>query len=270
MASSRCRLPYKTPIPVGPIILWPLKAKKVGVQRLHVNGHVGDALRAIHQHQRASGVRLPGDFRHRVDRAQDIGYMGERHQPDPAFIQHPGEGVHVERAVLTQRHITNRKSLFGGQHLPGHDIRVVFHDGRQHDIAGLQVGTAPGLRDQIDAFGGAACENNLAFAGGVDKAFDFDTRPFIGGGGFFAEGVNTPVYVSVVAAVVVVQPFNDLERLLAGCGVIQVNQRHAGAGLLVQNGKICPDRFDVIWQGALGKVCHDDFPLPFYRRLFER
>jgi hypothetical protein len=46
---------------------------------------------------------------------------------------------------------------------------VVLHFREQDDVAGLEIFRAPGTGDEIDAFGGAAGENDFVGAAGVDE-----------------------------------------------------------------------------------------------------
>ena len=49
------------------------KGEEVAIERLHVNAQVRDGLRAVHQNDRADGVRAADEFAHGLDRAQRVG-----------------------------------------------------------------------------------------------------------------------------------------------------------------------------------------------------
>ena len=72
------------------------------------------------------------------------------------------EFVEQQLAAIVDRGDAQLRALFFAQHLPGHDVGVVLHGGDQDFVACADVLAAVGLRDQVDAFGGAADENNFA------------------------------------------------------------------------------------------------------------
>ncbi len=88
MASSSSSRPHSTPMPVGPHILWPVKAEEVGAQLGHVGGEVGHVLAGV-DHARgrrrrgrrrrggATGVRVPSTF----DMAVNAEQLGAVEQP---------------------------------------------------------------------------------------------------------------------------------------------------------------------------------------------
>ena len=63
MPSSRSPAPHSTPMPVGPSILWALKARKSTPERGHVGGEVGDRLGPVGHHDGAGPVGGLGDAR---------------------------------------------------------------------------------------------------------------------------------------------------------------------------------------------------------------
>jgi hypothetical protein len=67
---------------------------------------------------------------------------------------------------------------------------------------------------------------------------------FVARGRLLGEGVQAAVDVGVIALVVLDERIDDGQRLLAGGGVVQVDQRFAVDGAL-QYGKVLPYRFDV-------------------------
>jgi hypothetical protein len=87
--------------------------------------------------------------------------------------------------------------------LPGHEVGVVLELGREHDVAGLEVGVAPAAGDEVDALGGAAREDDLGGIGGVDELRDAGAGALVGIGRAHRERVQAAVDVAVVALVVV-------------------------------------------------------------------
>ena len=68
---------------------------------------------------------------------------------------------------VVDRRDAQPRALFFAQHLPGHDVGVVLHGGDEHFVARADVRAAVGLRHEVDGFGGAAHEDDLARVGGV-------------------------------------------------------------------------------------------------------
>ena len=66
MASSSSSRPQSTPMPVGPHILWPEKARKSQPELGDVGGEVGHVLAGVDQHERAGGVGGVGELADRV------------------------------------------------------------------------------------------------------------------------------------------------------------------------------------------------------------
>ena len=65
------------------------------------------------------------------------------------------------------------------EQLPRHDVRVVLHRRDEHLVAGADVGVAPGARDQVDALGGVAREDDLAHRPRVDERAHLLARAFV-------------------------------------------------------------------------------------------
>ena len=65
-------------MPIGPNILCPLNARKVDLQRAHVDRQVRHRLAGIEHDERADRVRAVGELADRVDRAEHVGHVGER------------------------------------------------------------------------------------------------------------------------------------------------------------------------------------------------
>ena len=133
---------------------------EIAVERLHVHLHVRHGLRAIHQHGNVVAVRQFDHSLERIDRAERIRDVrdGDQLRSRPEQFR---KFVEQQLAVVVDRSDAKLGALFVAQNLPRHDVGVMLHCGDQHFVAGLNVGAAKGLRDQIDAFGGAADENDF-------------------------------------------------------------------------------------------------------------
>ncbi len=56
------------------------------------------------------------------------------------------------------------RASFGAEHLPGNDVGVVLEPGDDDFIAFVDILAAPALRDEVDAFGCAADEDDFLCA----------------------------------------------------------------------------------------------------------
>ena len=68
-------------------------------------------------------------------------------------------------------------------------------------VAFLDIAPAPALGDEIDAFGGAAHENDVAHGGRVEEAPHFFARRFVGVGGAGRERMRGAMDVGVFVLV---------------------------------------------------------------------
>ena len=97
----------------------------------------------------------------RIDRAQRVGDMRDGQQ-FRARSQQLGQLVHHQLAAVVDGNNPQLGALFLAKHLPGNDVGVMLHGRDEHFVAGAHVFAAIGLRDQVDAFRGAAHEDDLA------------------------------------------------------------------------------------------------------------
>ena len=65
-------------------------------------------------------------------------------------------------AAIVDRRDAQPRARLGAQLLPRHDVRVVLEVGEDDLVARADVAPAPALRDEVDALGRAAHEDDLA------------------------------------------------------------------------------------------------------------
>ncbi len=165
------------------------------------------------------------------------------HQPR-ARIQQLLEFVQQQLALVVDgRHAQHRAFLFG-QKLPRHNVRMVLQRRDDNFSAPLHVPAAPGLRDQVDAFGSAANEDDLARVLRVDEALHFGPAVLIALGRALAQLVYAAMDVRVVGGIQVADSVDHLQGLLRAGGVIEIHQRIA-VDPLAQDGEVAPDVLDV-------------------------
>ena len=93
---------------------------------------------------------------------------------------------------------------------------------------------------QVDAFGGAAHEDQLVLGAGVEEALGLGARLFVGRRGALAQLVHAAMDVGAIHLVELADGVDHRERLLRRGGVIQIHQRLAVDALL-QDREILPD-----------------------------
>ena len=85
----------------------------------------------------------------------------------------------------------------------------------------------PGERDEVDAFGSTASENDFLRGAGVDKLRGAFARGFVGAGCAVAQFVDAAVDVCIIVFVVADDGIDDLPGFLAARRAVEVNERVA-------------------------------------------
>jgi hypothetical protein len=83
------------------------------------------------------------------------------------------------------------------------------------------------LGDEIDGFGGAANENDLAAGASVHESHQPVARRLVQAGRFLTQRMNTAVNVGMVTAFVIVNRIDDGGRPLRRRAIVQIGQRFA-------------------------------------------
>ena len=137
------------------------EAVEIAIERLHVDDAVRHGLRAVEQYGYLELLGARDEPLHRHDRAERVGDVREREQAS-ARTDEALEGCEVHFAGLRDRnHLELRAGLLADE-LPRHDVGVVLQRRNQDLVAGLQPRSRVALRDQVDRFGRAADEDDLA------------------------------------------------------------------------------------------------------------
>ena len=117
-------------------------------------------LAAVDQHRDAAGVRQLHHVLDRHDGAERVRHLRDRDQLG-AIGQKLLELLDQEIAFVIDRRPFDHGAMALTQEVPGHDVRVMLHDGDHDLVAGLDVGLAPGRRHEVDRLGGVAGEDDL-------------------------------------------------------------------------------------------------------------
>jgi hypothetical protein len=96
----------------------------------------------------------------RHDGAERVRHLRDRNQLG-AIGQKLLELLDQEIAFVIDRRPFDHGAMALAQKVPGHDVRVMLHDGDHDLVAGLDVGLAPGRRHEVDRLGGVAGEDDL-------------------------------------------------------------------------------------------------------------
>ena len=213
------------------------EGQEIAADGLHVQGQVPGALRRVdHRHHpvpAGAGAQV-GD---RVDHGHGVGDVGQGEQPDAVGEQRINM-FKVERAFVPgDRDVNQPCPRAFGHHLPRDEVAVVLEFAEEDGVAGLEVIEGPGLGDEVDAFGGAAGENDFLRVTGVEESGGPFASGLVGAGGPVAQRVDAAMDVGVVALVVVEQGVQDGTRFLAGRGVVKIDQRMA-VDFLIQDREV--------------------------------
>jgi len=207
----------------------PGKGEKIAVDRLHIDRCVAGALGGIHHGDHPCGTGTGANLGDRVDCAHRVGNMREREQPgtgellvEPLQIKLPVVAGDLDEVEFCADPV--------GQNLPRHEVAVVLHLGEQNRVALAQLVERPSVGDEVQPLGGAARENNFLAGAGVEVVSDSLARALVRLGGAVAQLVDATVHVGVIMLVVAANRIDDLMRLLAACGVVEINQRVAVDG----------------------------------------
>ncbi len=219
--------------------LVPGERVEVGADRLDIDGDVRHGLCAVDQDQRAGLVGLRGHLGDRVDGAEGVRDVGERHelrlQPEQDV-----EHVLAEDPVVGDRDELEVAVHLLREELPRDEVRVVLHLGEHDRVAARDVAAAPRVGDEVDRLGGVAGEDDLVAVGGVDEPghggasrLERRRRPL-------ADLVDPAMDVGRVLAVVAVERVDDDLGLLARRGRIEEDQRLA-VNLRLEHREVAPD-----------------------------
>ena len=166
---------------------------EVGAPRLHVGDVVGHVLTGVDDRHGAGGVGRGAQLGDGRERAEHVAHRreGEHLGPVEQPLQRPvGE---VELPVGGDRQPAQLDPLACRHDVPRDDVGVVLHLGEHDHVAGLQVGAAPGLGDEVERLGGVLGEDDLVGVGGVDEAGHLRPRPLEAVGGLGGEAVGAAV-----------------------------------------------------------------------------
>ena len=134
------------------------EAEEVAAQLGHVGGQVRHVLGAVDQHSAPAAWAASASWRTGRERAEHVGHGGDAQQLGP--VEQPVEVGEVERVVGGHRDEAQLDAPLLAQHQPRHEVGVVLDLGEHDDVAGGQVGPAPGVGDQVEGLGDVLGEDD--------------------------------------------------------------------------------------------------------------
>ena len=125
--------------------------------------------------------------------------MGEGENFHPSFEQGV-ELLEIKSAFGRDGDEAQNRSLAAREKLPWHQVAMVFHLGKEDDIALANVGIAPGASHQVNAFGSSSCKDD-GFRRRSEVAGQSVARAFEGGRRPIAQFMQSSVDVAVIVFV---------------------------------------------------------------------
>ena len=194
-------------------------------------------------------MRQRDDLRHRRDGAQAL----DTCVTDTSLVRLLSSLLNSssdDLAAVVDRNHAQGGALFRRQLLPRHDIGVVLEVRDDDLVAAADELAAKGIGDQVDAFGGAAHENDFIGRGGAEEVGHLGARRLIGVAGARGQRMGGAVDVRIFVRIKIRHAIDHGLRLVGGGGIVEPHQ-----GLAVdpfrQHGKIAPHGVHVEWRRCL-------------------
>ena len=134
--------------------------EEIAVELLHIDGHMGDRLRAIDDHVRSSLMRRLGDPLDGVEHAE---HVRDVHDGDDLGLRPDLRGDLFIRddALVVRAQVDERGACGTAGLLPGDEVAVVLHDGDADLVARFEHGGCERLGRHIEGFRRVAAEDDL-------------------------------------------------------------------------------------------------------------
>ena len=151
--------------------LVPGERVEIGAERRHVDREVWRRLGAVEEHPGPRRLRALDDLRNRVDRAEHVRDVGERHEPGPPR-EEPLECLEVEGALVGHGHVPEPELPLPREEDPRHQVRVVLHLGQEDLVPRDERAPRPGVDDDVDRLRRPLREDDLLPLPGPEKRPD--------------------------------------------------------------------------------------------------
>ena len=212
---------------------------EVAAQGGDVHGEMRHGLGPVADDDRPDLVGTGGDLSDRVDRPEHVGDMADRDDAD-VLGEHPVEGVEVEGGAILHRDRPQGRPGVPAGELPGDEVGVVLHLGRDHLVALAQAVPRPGVGEEVQGLRSRLGEHDPPGRRSADQLGDLRPGALVEHRGALPQGMHRPVDVGVVLLEEPDHLLDHLARLLGGGCVVQVAEEPA-VDVLVEYGKVLPD-----------------------------
>ena len=182
--------------PRWPVELVPGEDIEISVDGFDIDAPMHHRLRAIEQNLRAALMGKGGKPLGRGIAAEDVGHMGDGEQPHLAIGELPLQAGEIDLARIGDLRDPQLDAGRIPQHLPRHQIGVMFHLGNHDRLAGLQERFRVAMGDEVDGLGRVADEDDL-LALGVQEGRRLVARGLIIIGGALAHPVQAAMHIGV-------------------------------------------------------------------------
>ncbi len=199
MAFSSSSLPYRTPMPIGAIILWPEKAIKSAPSFCHVHRHVRNALRAVQNDDGADGMRfLRRSFP--PDKPSRAHWKRAQARRFSSFVVIFASILRVGQTAVLRPGTDKRASRPSPVATICHGTRLLWCSltGRTISSPSLQKRQAVAVSDKVQRFARIAGKNHLAVLFRADEFLHRVAGVFIPLRRLDAQGVKAAVRVCVL------------------------------------------------------------------------
>ena len=140
------------------------------------------------------------------------------------FVQKPLKRLYIERLVIAQGNMPQYGFLTRTEHLPRHDIGMVFHGTHDNLVALMDAGLSKTKRQGVNTIRRALGEDNLVTTLRADECSHGLTRLLVFHRRYLAQVVHSPVDITVPPAIRLLYGVYHHLRLLTRRGIIQIHQ----------------------------------------------
>ena len=167
-----------------------------------------------------------------------------------ALIQQRVISIKQQLAGIVHRYDAQQCALLFTEHLPGDDVRVMFHRRDNDLVAGADELTTIAVHYEVDALGGAAHKDAFFCIARVQETLHLLARSLISRRGFLTEVVYAPMNVRVLLFDILAAAIDHDLRHLRRRAIVQIDERLT-VDSLMQYGKVFADLFNVKFTDAV-------------------
>ena len=223
----------------GTVYLMPAEGEEVAVEFLHVDGNMGRALGTVDKDGHAVLVGNADDVADRIHGPQHVADV--RHADDAgALVEELFVFLHAELPVVGDGNDAQADALTGLQELPRDDVAVVLHLGEDDLVALLHESLSEAGGHEVDALRGAAGEDNLRCAAGIQEAAHRLARSLVKLCGLLRKEVHAAMHVGIHVIVFLRHRLHDLTRLLRRRRIVEIDERVLPIKNLTKDGEVVP------------------------------